>query len=387
MSFYEEGFAVGFVYLDNSSTTSVHPQAAQKALDMMIRDFGNPGSLHRLGFEAERELAAARSSVGALLGADASTLIFTSGGTEANNLAIFGSVAAHPHDGKHIVTTAVEHSSVREAVDQLEKQGYEVTRLLPDAHGDVSDAAIVNACRPDTALVAVMLVNNETGARFRLEDAVEEIRQRAPHAHIHADAVQAAGKIPLRAERWGFDTLSASAHKIHGAKGCGVLYLRKGVRVLPRVMGGKQEKGLRGGTECTPLIAAFGVAASLLPPFSEQNAHYSTLRRRLLDAFHSDPRVAFHLPQDGVPYIVSLSVPGLRSETMIHFLAERDVYVSGGSACSRGAKSAVLTAMGLSDGEIDSALRVSMDFENTVEDIDRFSAALREAMNNLARKG
>ena len=372
-------------YLDNSATTRVCRAAAEKAMTVMTEVYGNPSSLHTMGFRAEQEMTAAREAVGKLVGAPPERLIFTSGGTEANNLAILGWAEAHPHGGRHIVTTAVEHSSVSAAVDKLEKQGYAVTRLIPAADGTITVEQILEACRPDTGLVAVMLVNNETGARFPLESAVSGIRRRSPQAHIHCDAVQAVGKIPVQAVRWGFDSLSASAHKIHGPKGCGVLYLRKEARVMPRNLGGKQEGGLRCGTESVPLIAAFGAAAECIPPYSQQLARYDIMRQRLIDGLRGRDGVVFHLPAGGVPYIIHLSVLGLRSETLLHFLAQREVYVSSGSACSKGAKSPVLAAMGLPNAEIDSALRVSLSRENTEDDIDRFIGALCEAMDTLAR--
>lgn len=372
------------VYLDNSATTCVCRAAADKAYAVMTEIYGNPSSLHSMGFRAEQEMTAARAAIGKLIGAAPERLIFTSGGTEANNLAILGWAEAHAHGGRHIVTTAVEHSSVSAACDKLEKQGYEVTRLSPAPDGTITAEQIVDACRPDTGLVAVMLVNNETGARFPLEKSVAGIRRKSPQVHIHCDAVQAVGKIPVNAERFGVDTLTASAHKIHGPKGCGVLYLRKGARILSRNLGGKQEGGMRGGTEAVPLIAAFGAATACVPPFSQQIARYGSLRQRLIDGLRDRDGVVFHLPMGGVPYIIHLSVPGLRSETMLHFLAQRDIYVSSGSACAKGAKSPVLAAMGLPSGEIDSALRVSLCPENTEEDIDRFTQALCEAMDSLA---
>lgn len=373
-------------YLDNSATTRVCRAAADTAYRLMTELYGNPSSLHSMGFRAEQEMTAAREAIGRLIGAPAERLIFTSGGTEANNLAILGWAQAHPHAGKHIVTTAVEHSSVAAACDQLEKQGYEVTRLRPSADGTITAGQIVEACRQDTGLVAVMLVNNETGARFPLEAAVGGIRRRSPNAHIHCDAVQAVGKIPVHAQRFGVDTLTASAHKIHGPKGCGALYVRKEARLAPRMLGGKQEGGLRGGTEAVPLIAAFGAAAEQVPPFARQTALYDRLRGRLIDGLRERSGVVFHLPEGGVPYIIHLSVPGLRSETVLHFLAQREIYVSSGSACAKGAKSPVLTAMGLPDSEIDSALRISLGQDNTEEDIDRFILALSEAMDTLARR-
>lgn len=372
-------------YLDNSATTAVCEAAAKKAVYMMTQCFGNPSSLHRLGFEAERELTAAREKVAALMGVPARDVLFTSGGTEANNLAVFGAAAALARRGKHIVTTGVEHSSVAAACKQLEKEGYAVTRLLPDSDGHITADAIIAACRPDTALVSVMLVNNETGARFSLPDAVAGIRRRSLFAFIHCDAVQAAGKLPLYGARWQVDAMSVSAHKLHGPKGCGALYLRQGARILPRQVGGLQERSMRGGTEAAPLIAAFGAAAEALPPLAEQEALFETLRKRLFDRL-ADAPVVFHLPADGVPYIIHLSVPGFKSETLLHFLSERDIFVSSGSACAKGAKSPVLQAMGLPETEIDSALRISLCHNNTPEDIDRFADALIAATQTLARR-
>ena len=373
-------------YLDNSATTRVCAAAADAAYRMMTEVYGNPSSLHTLGFRAEQEITAARRQVSALIGAEEGEITFTSGGTEANNLAIFGAVAAHPHDGRHIVTTAVEHASVSACIDALEKEGYSVTRLIPDENGGITADAIVTACRPDTVLVVVMLVNNEIGARFPIEQAVPAIRRVSPKAHIHCDGVQAAGKLPIRVGRWGLDSMAVSAHKIHGPKGVGALYLRRGARILPRQLGGKQEGGLRCGTEAAPLIAAFGAAIGELPPIPRQMAHYDALRKHLLSRLGDNPNLRFHLPADGVPYIIHLSVPGYKSETLLHFLAQQEIYVSSGSACSKGAKSPVLTAMGLPGEEIDSALRVSLCRDNTIEDMARFADGLLEAVGKLARK-
>lgn len=374
------------VYLDNSATTRVCRSAADAVYRMMTEEYGNPSSLHTLGFRAEQELTAARKAVAAMMGAQPEQVTFTSGGTEANNLAVFGAVAAHPHDGRHIVTTAVEHASVAAAIDRLEKKGYEVTRLTPGESGFIDAPTIVRACRPDTVLVAVMAVNNETGARFPLDEAVPGIRRVCPRAHIHCDAVQAAGKLPLYAERWGVDSMTVSAHKLHGPKGVGALYLRRGSRLIPRTFGGKQEGSLRPGTEASPLIAGFGAAVAELSPPHLQMTHYDTLRRRLLSRLGDHPGVRFHIPQYGVPYIIHLSAPGYKSETLLHFLAQKEIYVSSGSACSKGAKSPVLTALGLPAAEIDSALRISLCMDNTAEDMDGFADALLEAMEKLSKR-
>lgn len=374
------------VYLDNSATTAVCPAAAEKAAYMMTACFGNPSSLHTLGFRAEQEMTHARRIAADWLGVKPAELVFTSGGTEANNLALFGGAEAKKRAGRHVVTTAVEHSSVMAACAELERQGWEITRLRPDAQGQITPAQVVNACRADTVLVSVMLVNNETGARFRVENIVPAIRRACPGALIHCDAVQAAGKLPLHLTRLGVDMASVSGHKLHAPKGVGLLYVRRGVRILPRAFGGGQEAGLRSGTEATPAIAALGAAIEALPPPAAQEARYEHLQKRLMEGLSDRADIRFHLPPDGVPYLTHLSVPGIRSETMLHFLAERDIYVSSGSACSKGKKSPVLTAMGLPEADIDSALRISFSYTNTEEDIDAFVQALRQAADTLARK-
>lgn len=374
------------VYLDNSATTAVCSAASQKAAFMMTQCFGNPSSLHTLGFLAEQEMDHARRVIAGWLGVLPSSVVFTSGGTEANNLALLGGAGAKRRAGRHIVTTAVEHSSVLAACGQLEEQGWEVTRIQPDEQGCISPRQVVDACREDTVLVSVMLVNNETGARFDVAGMVPGIRRASPQALIHCDAVQAAGKLNLNLARMGVDLATVSGHKIHAPKGVGVLYIRRGVRVLPITFGGGQESGLRSGTEATPLIAAMAAAVEALPPPPRQQELYERLRQRLIEGLAGRPDIRLHLPPGGVPYVVHLSVPGVRSETMLHFLAEREIYVSSGSACSKGKKSPVLSAMGLDSRQIDSALRISFTHTNTEEDIDAFVQALKQAADTLVHR-
>ncbi len=372
-------------YLDNAATTAVCREAADKALYMMTEVFGNPSSLHTAGIRAEQELTAARAAVAALIGAAPEEIVFTSGGTEANNLAVLGGAKANARVGRHAVTTAVEHASVAAAFDELEKQGWEITRLVPDTEGMITPAAVAAALRTDTALVSVMTVNNETGARFPVEDIVPLVRDTAPRALFHTDAVQAAGKLPVKAQKWGVDLMTVSGHKLHAPKGVGALYIRRGVRIAPRALGGEQEKALRAGTEASPAIAAFGAAVKALPPAAETLARYETLHARLTAGLRAFPDARLHIPAARVPYITNVSFPGLRSETLLHFLAERDVFISGGSACSKGKQSPVLRAMGLPAAEIDSALRISFCHSTTEEDIDRFLAAVNEAVETLTR--
>ncbi len=371
-------------YLDNSATTAVCDAAAQKALYMMQHCYGNPSSLHRLGFEAEREIRDAEQHIRRLLGVTDGNLLFTSGGTEANNLAVIGAATARQKRGKHIVTTAVEHASVTGACAHLESLGFSVTYLKPDQDGSISEKAIIEACQPDTVVVSVMAVNNETGARFHLEKAAAHIRKRSPLAFLHIDAVQAAGKIPLQPLCKQADAVTVSAHKLHAPKGCGALYLKKDARILPRQYGGKQQNGLRSGTEAAPLIAAFGAAVEAMPPIADTYAHCEHLKNLLIERLADTPHIVWHLPKDGVPHIIHLSVIGLRSETVLHFLSERNIFVSSGSACSKGAKSPVLTAMGLPVAEIDSAIRISLCRDNTEQDIIRFADGLQQAIQTLA---
>jgi cysteine desulfurase len=379
-------WSLELVYLDNAATTKVCPEAAKKALEMMTEYFGNPSSLHTLGTQAEQMVNAARRQVADLMGCRPDNLVFTSGGTEANNLAIFGAVEAKRRGGKHIVTTAVEHSSVAASCKELERQGYEITRLVPDSDGLITPEQVTDACCDDTVLVSIMYVNNENGMHFPIDQIVPAVRRAAPQALTHCDAVQATGKLPMSALKLDIDLMTASAHKIHGPKGCGVLYIKKGVRILPRVFGGEHERGMRAGTEAVSLIAAFGAAVKALPPLDEQRRVYESLRKRLADGLAGMDDVVWLSPQNAVPYIVNLAVPGIKSETMLHFLAQRNVYVSSGSACSKGKKSPVLTALGLPGRIIDSALRVSFTHTNTPDDVDRFLEALKEATSSLVRR-
>ena len=376
-------------YLDNSATTVVCEAAAKKAYEVMTDTFGNPSSLHTLGIRAEQELTAARRAVAALLGlntngADLSCITFTSGGTEANNLAIFGAAAANKRLGRHIVTTAIEHPSVLEAMKQLEREGFELTVVHPDQNGDFTTQMLADACREDTILVCMMLVNNEIGTLLPVKDAVPLIRRRSPKAVVHCDAVQAAGKIPLKVLSLNVDTLSISGHKLHAPKGVGALYVRRGVRLVPRAYGGGQERTLRPGTEAVPAIAAFGEAVKALPAPAVQMPHFAALSKRLEDGLAAMDGIVLHVPNTAVPYIRNLSVCGYKSETLVHFLAERGVYVSAGSACAKGHDSHVLGALGLPPEQIRSALRISLCAENTLDDIDAFLHALRDAVASLA---
>ncbi len=377
---------MGEIYFDNSSTTKVCREAADKVMEMMTEHYGNPSSLHTLGFQAERELNAARAKVADRLGARPDELYFTSGGTESNNIALFGAAHARRKRGNRIVTTAIEHPSVLNTMKELEKEGFEVVSLKPDQLGQIQPEQVYQAVTPDTILVSMMCVNNEVGSILPLEAVPAAIAAANAPALFHVDAVQAFGKLTLKPEKLKIDLMSVSAHKIHGPKGVGALYLKKNTRILPRSFGGGQEKNIRPGTEPLPLIAGFGAAVDALP---ETNAQLEQLRQ--LNAYcrtklREIDGVSIQSSEDALPFILSFSGGGIRSETMLHYLSDREIYVSAGSACSKGKPSHVLTAMGLPRGQIDSSLRLSFSRYNTKEEIDIFIEALIKCYSELTKR-
>ncbi len=374
----------GQVYLDNSATTQVCEEAAEKMVEMMVRHYGNPSSLHQMGFAAEQEMTQARESVARAIGAKAGEITFTSGGTEANNLAIFGAAQARRRSGGRIVTTAIEHPSVLECMRQLEKQGFQVVWLQPDRAGKISEEAVADAIDGDTILVSMMLVNNEVGTIQPIEAAAKAIARKKAPALLHVDAVQAFGKLPIKVKRMKIDLLSVSGHKLHGPKGVGALYIADGVRLIPQTFGGGQEKGLRSGTEAVPAICGFGAAVRALPEPADSLPQMQTLcdycRQRLSEL----EGVTLNSPPDALPYIVNFSTGTIRSETMIHYLAARGISVSGGSACSGGKASHVLTAMGLDRKSILTSIRVSFSQRSTRQDVDALVQTVREGIAALA---
>ena len=373
------------IYLDNSATTRVCEKSAEKVLELMTQCYGNPSSLHKKGLEAQREVAHARQAVAVSLGAQPREIIFTSGGTEANNLAVLGGAAASRRRGKRIVTTAIEHPSVLEPMRQLEKEGFEVVFLTPDADGRVPEEAVLKAVTSDTILISVMAVNNELGSIQPIEVLKKAVKRVGAPALVHVDGVQAYGKLPLRPEKLGIDLLTVSGHKIHGPKGVGALYVSKNARILPRTFGGGQERELRPGTEAAPLIAGLGAAAEELPDWRQAYSRMEKLRDYTLQKLSGLEGVEVNSPVEGLPYLLNFSALGIRSETMLHFLAQRGIYVSSGSACAKGKQSHVLKAAGLPDSRISSAIRVSFSRENTERDADALAEGVREGLACLAR--
>jgi cysteine desulfurase len=374
------------IYFDNSATTRVCPEAAEKAVEMMTRNYGNPSSLHTMGFRAEQELRSAREAVAFLLGAKPEEIYFTSGGTESNNIALFGAARARKKRGNRIVTTQIEHPSVLNTMKCLEREGFEVVYLKPDRWGKLSPEQVREAVTPDTILVSMMRVNNEVGSILPVEAAADAIEAAKAPALLHVDAVQAFGKLPLHVQKLRADLMSVSGHKIHGPKGIGALYVRKGVHIEPLTYGGGQEKDMRPGTESMPLIAAFGAAVKALPDPEDELSVMRELNAFLRAELAKLDGVTVNSPEDALPYILNFSAGGVRAETMLHFLSDRGVYVSSGSACSKGRESHVLKAMGLPRERIASALRLSFCRFNTKAEAKAFIAALRDGLASITKR-
>lgn len=371
-------------YLDHSATTPVLPEAAERALSVMTSDFGNPSSGHRLGLDAAHILKESRALVAEALHASPGEILFTSCGTESTNTAFFG--AARRRRKGHILTTATEHAATLSCCKRLEQEGFAVTYLAPDESGHIAAEAFAAALREDTILASMMLVNNETGVRLPVEECGRLLKRRCPEALFHVDAVQGLFRLPLTPAKWQCDLMSVSGHKIGAPKGIGALYLRKGLHLPPLLYGGGQEGGLRSGTEALPNIAAFGTACAVRAERFEADVHHVTaLREQLLTGLREClPWVPVNGEGD-VPHVVSLSLPGCRSEVVLRVLEGDEVYVSAGSACSRGKESHVLRAMGLPKARIESAIRVSFGPSNTAGDVEALLKGLTKAAAMLKR--
>lgn len=371
------------IYLDNSATTRVSATVADKIYNMMIENYGNPSSLHSKGLQAQHSVEDARNSLANALGVKADEVFFTSGGTEANNLAIIGTALCKRKTGNKIVTSAIEHSSIIDSCKYLETLGFEVIYLPVEENGAVSVKNLENAIDENTILVSLMYVNNETGVIQPVEKIPRIIKRKSSPAIFHVDAVQAFGKIPFKNTKLKADMISVTAHKIYGPKGIGALYIKKGVRITPRQFGGEQQGKIRPGTESSPLIVGFGQAVREID--YAKNDSVKEINIYLRDKLKKLDGVVINSPENALEYILNFSVIGIRSETMLHFLAERNIYVSSGSACSKGKPSYVLTSMGLDKKIADSAIRVSFSQSNSKADIDIFVQAVNDGINSLVR--
>lgn len=371
-------------YLDNSATTKVCPEAAEAAMLAMTEVYGNPSSTHTKGREAKQLLDKSRKQVADALGCTAQELVFTSCGSESDNWAILNGAELMRRKGMHIISSQVEHDAVRKSLDELERRGFEVTRLKPDETGAVPVQAVMEALRPDTVLVTLMLVNNETGAVTDIGAIARAMKKAGSQALLHTDAVQAFMKLPFTVKSLGADLVSVSGHKIHAPKGIGALYIKNGVKLKPYLLGGGQENGRRAGTEAMPQIAAFGAACQAAREHLQENfERMAALRQLAIDELRRDiPELV--VIGGGAPHILSISLPGWRSEVLMNYMEAREIYVSKSSACKKGGRSHVLEAIGLAPKVIDGAIRIGLSRFTTQEDILALCAALKEARSKLA---
>lgn len=378
------------LYFDHCATTPPYAEVVEAVGEVMGSHFGNPSSIHRIGSDAEKLLRKARENIAKLLRSSPEEIVFTSGGTESNNLAILGTALKYAARGKHIVTTAIEHASVYECFRYLENIGYEVTFVRPDGTGKVQADVVLEAVRDDTILVSVMHVNNEVGTIQPVRQIGRALRERR-RVLFHVDAVQSIGVIPLYPAEWGIDLLSASAHKIRGPKGAGLLYRRRGVELQPMLIGGGQENGLRSGTENVPAVVGFAKAFRMTSDRREEAARrMAELRDRLLTHARAIPGLIYNgsdIQTEMAPHIVHFSAPGIKSEVFVHALEEHDIYISTKSACSSGEDrpSRVLLALGADHSRAVSGLRISFSAEHTPEHIDKLAKAMESAMQQLRR--
>lgn len=376
------------LYLDHCATTPPHEEVVAAISDIMSRHYGNPSSIHRLGVDAEQLLRKAREVIAGALTCKADEIVFTSGGTESNNLAIKGAVRSYRNRGNHIVTSAVEHASVYECCKQLEEEGFRVTYLPVDKTGAVSVEDVRNALCDETILVSIMHVNNEVG-RIQPVKQIGDMLKSFPGILFHVDAIQSIGKLNVAPKELGADLLSVSAHKVHGPKGAGILYVRKGVNLTPLLVGGGQEGGIRAGTENVPLIVGMAKAVRLAVQKQSENAEkLYRLRKRLTDALMEMPELIANGssdPNDMAPQLVHFSFPGMKSEVVVHALEQHGIWISTRSACASGEEkpSRVLLAMGCGKERAASGLRVSYSAAQTEENISYFTDCLKQVVEEL----
>ena len=377
-------------YFDNSATTRCYPEVAEIVVKTMTEDFGNPSAMHLKGVEAEKYVREAAQILAKILKVNEKEIIFTSGGTESNNLALFGGADANKRSGNHIITTSVEHAAVGQPAERLEQMGYEVTIVPVDHRGVVQLEALEKALRPDTILVSTMYVNNEVGAVMPVEEIAKLVHEKSPKALYHVDAIQAFGKYRIYPKKAGIDKLTVSSHKIHGPKGVGFLYINEKARIQPQILGGGQQAGMRSGTDNVPGIAGLGVAAKMVyTDFDKKIEHMYQLKERLAEGFLKLPDVRLNGMEirEGAPQILSASFLGVRSEVLLHTLEEKGIYVSAGSACSSHKRKAAgtLSAMGMEAAQRESTLRFSFSEENTFEEVDYALEVIGQVLPMLRR--
>ena len=370
------------IYLDNSATTKPCPEAVAAVADAMTESWGNPSALYSYGIGTAHRLQSARQQVARALGAESDRVFFTSGGTEADNWAIFGTARRMGKRGRHIITTAIEHHAVLNCMKELQAQGYDVTYLQPDEQGRISLDSLKEALRRDTILVSVMMVNNETGAVMPISQMAKLTHRLCPDAIFHTDAVQGFLKVPFQAKSLGADLISISAHKVHGPKGAGALYISPRLKSFPPLLlGGGQESGYRSGTEGTPAIFGFAAACTALSStFREDIGREKALLDELIGKLCKLEGVVINGTHEA-PHILSLSIPGVPTQNSVNILQDEGICVSAGSACAKGHRSHVLQAMQLPPDVIDSSIRISLGRETTQQDVDAFLRGIQKVLN------
>jgi cysteine desulfurase len=379
------------IYLDNSATTKCYKEVADLVYKTMLEDYGNPSSMHQKGVDAEKYLRKAQEQIAGVMRVKPKEIYFTSGGTESNNWALFGTAFAKKRAGKRIITTAIEHSAIAEPARRLEELGYDVVRLPVDGEGYVRMGELEKSLTPDTILVSVMMVNNEIGTIEPVADIGRMVHEKCPKAYFHVDAIQSFGKFRIYPKRMNIDMLSVSGHKIHGPKGSGFLYLDEHCRIDPIIYGGGQQNGMRSGTDNVPGAAGIGLATEMIYKNLDENVeHMYQLKERLADGLKKLDDVTIHGPADvrkGAPNILNASFIGVRSEVLLHTLEDRGIYVSAGSACSshHRAGSATMAAIRANAKETESSLRFSFSELTTEEEIDETLGVLGEVLPQLRR--
>ena len=379
------------IYFDNSATTRCSDAAVAIMQEALQVNFGNPSSLHSLGYRGKDYLKESREIISGILKCQPKEIYFTSGGTEGNNLAIKGGVEAKKRLGNHIITTKIEHASVLNPVKALEKQGFQVTYLGTDEYGVIDLEELKNAIRPDTILVSIMMVNNEIGALQPIEEACKIVKKANPEILFHTDCIQSFGKMSIVPKKLGIDMLTVSGHKIHGPKGSGFIYIKDKVRVVPQILGGGHENGMRSGTENVPAIAGLGAAVQEAYDNLEENrAHMYALRDKLIAGLSEIPEVKIngHLDENSAPHIVSVSIKGNRTKAQVMLNALQDsygIYVSAGSACSsnKPAISETLKSIGLEKELLEKTIRFSFCPKNTLEEVEEAIKALKDLVPKM----
>ena len=365
-------------YFDNSATTKPSENVID-AVNFSLREcWGNPSSLHSLGTDSNNALNKARKQVSSLLGCPQENFFFTSSGTAANNTAIFGAFEKQKRLGNRIVTTSIEHPSVSEPIKKLEQNGVEVIRLKPDKNGNINESDLFSAINDKTILVSMMAVNNEIGSVMPVSKIRSAVKRAKAPALIHSDCVQAFGKIPVSPNSLGADIITISAHKIHGPKGVGGIYLKARNIIKPYMLGGEQESNIFAGTQATPAIMGFGVAAEEVGDIKANSYKVAELKSYLIESIKDLKSVKINSPDDAIPYILNISILGLPSQPIVNFMSERNIQISAGSACKMGHRSPVLTAMELDSKLIDSAVRISFSRYNTKEEVTLLIEAIKE---------